>query len=80
MPLSHDEQTLFSDTLRILKLKAATSHQQQDLSSKSAPGISSAQESSTPEVPKEQRSSGGRKWPALMLLGSGTLEAYPSAD
>ena len=85
MPLSHGEKTLFVDTLRMLNLKVATQHRQQDLSFNSAPGVSRAQETSTQEVPKEQRSrqnskDTGKEWPALMLLGSGILDAYPTFE
>ena len=63
-PLDDGEKALFDGTLKMLKLEATTQHLHHAVDESSEPRASECHDTE-------------RKWPALMLLGSGSLEALP---
>ena len=63
-PLDDGEKALFEGTIKMLKLEATTQHLHHSIDGSLKPGASESQDM-------------GREWPALMLLGSGSLEALP---
>ena len=65
--LDDGEKALFDRTLKMLKLEATTRYLHHSIVESSKNRASDSQDI-------------GREWPALMLLGSGSLEALPVID
>ena len=81
-PLGDSERALFDRALRFLKLKATDRHLRKGASSGYDAGPASNSGSEIRKGSANQQSgfmsTESDEWPALMLIGSGSLEAFPT--